>query len=91
MTDQQDDDTYIGRLFKELGKIKGTKQYGQLEKEVERFKNSEEYAQIKKRTEKIEDSKHAKRLSKELNRLIKEGLVQGEKLQKRVEQIRKEK
>ncbi len=75
MTDQQDDDTYIGRLFKELGKIKGTKQYGQLVKEVERFR----------------DSKQGEQLSKELDRLVKEGLIQGEKLQKWLEQIRKAK
>lgn len=91
MANQEDEDTYIGRLFKELGKLKDTKQYGQLEKEVERFKNSEEYAQIGKRLDKIEDSKQAKQLSKELDRLIKEGFVQGEKLQKRLEKIGKEK
>jgi hypothetical protein len=74
MTDQQDEDTYIGRLFKELGKIKDTKHYARLEKEVEKFR----------------DSKQGEQLSKELDRLVEEGLVQGEKLQKWLEQIRKE-
>ncbi len=75
MADQHDEDTYIGHLFKELGKIKDTKQYARLEKELERFR----------------DSKEGERLSKELDRLVKEGLVQGEKVQKWLEQMRKEK
>ena len=75
MTDQQDEDTYIGRLFRELGKIKDTKQYTRLAKEVEKFR----------------ESKQGEQLSKELDRLFKEGLIKGEKLQKLIEQIRKEK
>jgi hypothetical protein len=75
MTDPQDEDTYIGRLFTELGRIKDTKYYARLAKEVERFR----------------DSKQGEHLSKELDRLVKEGVVQGEKVQKWLEQIRKEK
>jgi hypothetical protein len=75
MTDPHDEDTYIGRLFKELGKIKDTKYYARLEKELEKFR----------------DSTQGEHLSKELDRLVKEGVVQGEKVQKWLEQIRREK